>query len=338
MLKKLFTTLLPVLMLASTAQAGLQGSALLALSDIKIVRVSDDQVISGTFDVNTTELDAGGPFVRVSSALTNSISEVTRGGVTEEVLGTFQISSANGGGSIVSTSGSFGPAYIGTNASPADNDFTIQAADYVRADSAFGGSFVDIVEPNLGGGILNIAGLPPIGPTPLVPVPPTGGFGTTYADFNVGSLDGPVTAGSANIVNNSSQIRFQANSNETVRLDFTATSDLFLAHTGTPNLGGTASTSLQVTINEVFNGGSNFLGPVFPELNQSISLSPNGAGPSTYTFSDDLSSVEFDLNVGSTYEITINQKSAIAVVPEPSSAIIFSVLAAVPCLMRRRKS
>lgn len=329
MFKKLLITSFIAVGISTTASAGIQGSALLSLSNIKVVDASDDSVITGSFDQSTTSADAGGDFVKISSALTNSLSEVRRGATTVDTSQTTLSIIGVTGGSVVTVVGDGSPAYVGTNGSPTDDDFTIDVTDdYIRADTVFGGSFVDLVEASIGG-----SG----GAVPVLPAPATGGFGTTYADMNIAALEPLNNSGDANIVNNSSQIRFQASSDLTVRLDFDATSAMFLAHVGTPNLGGVASTALQITINEVFSGGSNGLTPSFSELNQKISLSPLNAGPASYSITDSFSTEEFELRTGSTYEITINQSAFIQAVPEPSSLSVLGVLCLVGGFGRRRR-
>lgn len=324
-------------MFAVPAQAGVIGSSELTLSNIKFMKApvgaNPPANVTGGFG-NATTAD-----FRISSITTSSANLAYLSGVgglfNSENLAIGADGAASGG---VLVGGNVGPnfsapaAYVGPGATPAAGNRDPLSPDYVRSDSVFGGSFVQLINPaTSSAGNLNL---------------PFGGNGTTYADFGVdtagltGNADSTIDTKASAIV----RIDFNANTTFTGSFSFDARSIIALMATGglNPAYAQSASTSLSVTLAGV---GANFSTGTADKPN-AVNAVINLTGPGSNSYDSGLVSFNtgnLTFTEGVTYSLTILQNSAVAfnpvgrAVPEPASLAIFGCICVVGAIGGRRR-
>ncbi|MCD0458901.1 PEP-CTERM sorting domain-containing protein [Roseiconus lacunae] len=287
---------------ASTASAGVMGHSILSLSNIRVINTSDNSVLTASF------LGDASADIQATTSTTSATNRASLSTAVPSSVTTTGTAFVAGGGIIIPP------------VQAADAVAGSLAGDYLRSQSMYGGSFVDITDP---------------GPYALIPTPAAA---TTQADFNVDNL-GALGGASSNVTNTSS-FNFIATSDITARLEFDAMVDMLLTDAFAPvNFYSSARTSFSVTLSESGATVPGFGGAeAESDLNQFISIPPSGS-PATVLISDSYQSIDFDLTAGSFYTLTINQTASVTVgvVPEPSSFAAFGVLGLVTTVVRRRK-
>lgn len=323
MIKKFLCAAALMALFAIPTQAGVMGSALLSLSDIKV------RIVTGP----GTSRDATGSFTgtpadfSISTSTTTATNESNLTGFTDgdESGSTFVAGFAG-----IITDGN-GPApgdalaaYSGTPGYTPTTVFETGAIgpNYSRSDSVYGGSFVTLTDTTA--------------PFDSIPSPAAA---ATFADFNV---DTPNLNGDAlGNVTNTSQFSFTSTGTLTAFLEFDALVELFLDNTGSPpNYYSEATSSFSITLSGTSPNPGFGLGDAEEDLNQTITL---GGGPASDSYTNGLQSYEsseFTLVENGFYTLSINQTSSILLrqVPEPGSAAIFGCILGCVGFVRRRQA
>jgi hypothetical protein len=308
---------------ATTAHAGVSGSALQTISGLKITKYTDNTYTSLVGDLTaTTQANAA------DVAITTSVSSAVN---SASLTGGFVPASANETGSTtvvansiilqqngaVSTSGDANVAFVGDAAAPANvadgaNNFVALAgANGVRGDSSYAGSPVDLSADSALGGI----------GTPAT--------ASTYADFNV-DQQGLVGAAKGD-VNNTTTFSFTTASQLFIQIDFNHVVELALTDYAPAGPAYSAFALTGYTIS-LTTGGS----PVL-EFREDFRIDAPPFG-GTLSHNED-QTLQTTLAANTNYTLTIDTISEVGfgVVPEPTSMAIFGFMGAGAAVSRRRR-
>ncbi|MCA9138947.1 MAG: PEP-CTERM sorting domain-containing protein [Planctomycetales bacterium] len=305
--------------LATTAQAGITGSAFVDVKGLKIVKVSGGATVTADFisfpGISVSE-------IRGISTTTSGVNETSLSGFVDGgESASITIVGTPVGGFILPIGTDPPVAYSGSGVAPADNAFLVPTTPQsVRADSTFSGSFADL------SGDLN----------PAVAAIPAGAAATTLADFAV-TVPSLVGKGGA-AVRNTTSYDFVAATDLTTKIVWEELIDLNLLDTGgvSPVYSSFASTGFTITLTEITPTGTAI---VTYENFESITQT----GPGSETFSSGgfvaKESVVFDLKAGGKYTLDVSQTSFVqfSPVPEPSSLLAFMGVGAIGLVRRRRR-
>jgi len=303
---------------ATTAHAGHTGSALRDIVGLTVIDTATNSAVTADFD---SDQNLGSQLFVSSSTTTGTNKTVFSGQPDDSNLGSTTILATTNGGAIVPEGGAFPPfepevAYSGTGTAPADNAFgTATDQESTRSDSTYSGSFVDLSNDGVLGGVIT-----------------TGANATTLSDFNV--LNANLEGSADSSVRNASIFDFIAGTNITARIDYidnVALSLVDYAPAG-PAYTTFAETAFSITITESGPGGS-------VVLSYTNDYSIVGGDAAINVTSSAVSTGTFDLVAGRAYTLTINQSSdaGFGVVPEPTSLAIFGLMGAGAMVSRRRR-
>jgi uncharacterized protein YrrD len=304
---------------ATTAHAGVSGSALTTIENLTITNLDSGNaltastLIGGVADINvsaatTTAINA--------ATLSGGFGSQTQNGQTTVVANTIvtQESSTTVG------SGDANVAFVGDAAAPAnvelgaDNFVALAGANGVRGDSSYAGSPVSFVDSNL-----TVLG--------------SSAAASTYADFNVDQAN--LVGSASGDVDNTSSINFSTASAINIQISFDHIVELALtdyAPAG-PSYSAFASSAFTISITEA---GSSTVPPVvfFTETHR-IDAPPFG---STLSHNES-QTLTAQLAANTNYTLAIVQRSDVGfgVVPEPTSMAIFGFMGAGAVVSRRRR-
>lgn len=300
---------------ATTAHAGIKGSALQTISGLTITNLDESRTLTATAEIGSTAAD-----IRVGTTQTSATNKASLStyGVSEEIgsttivdIGAGPVIGTNGDGE-GENGGTAGDAMVAfqgdVGVTPLNNDFgtPLSGANGIRGDSAYGGAPVNFTDASLAG----------------VPSPATA---TTFADFNITTAN---LAGSASgDVNNTTTISFIANATVDIRISFNHVVELALEdYAPSDQYNGYASAFFEITLTNATNAD------LFEETFMVSTFD------STFSRNENVE-LETQLVNGTNYTLVIAQRSEVGfgVVPEPTSMAIFGFIGAGAAVSRRRR-
>lgn len=301
--------------MATTAQAGIKGSALQTISNLTITNVDASRTLTATATIGGTAAD-----IRVGTSQTSATNKasLTTYGVTEEIGSTTIVDI--GGGPIIGTNGNGdgvnggapGDALVAfegdAGVTPLNNDFStpLSGANGVRGDSAYGGAPVDFVDGSLS----------------AITSPAAA---TTFADFNITTAN--LTGSASGDVNNTTTISFVANSSVNIEISFDHIVQLSLEdYAPDDQYWGYASAFFEITLTNASNAD------LFEETYMISTFDSTVNHSASQTLAASLVN-------GTNYTLVIAQRSEVGfgVVPEPTSMAIFGFMGAGAAVSRRRR-
>jgi len=298
---------------ATTAHAGIQGSALQTVSGLTIRNVDANRTLTAT-----AEFQGGPPAdVRVASATTVATNSAQLSGYT---------SVEEGGGAIVSDTDAFNPGGVTLQVQDADIAYL---GDLATADEPVNDAFADLVDSNgiqsdssFGGAPVDFQDTPLAGLT-------SPASATTFANFNIFDPNLAGTAGGD--VNNTTETKLVALSTVEIEISFNHLVELSLQdYAPDDQYRGYATTSLTITL----TNSSGFNG-----VNEVFTVSSFDSPDNVFSLNTPVVLDPVTLVAGTTYTLTISQRSEVGfgVVPEPTSMAIFGLMGAGAVVSRRRR-
>jgi len=299
---------------ATTAHAGIKGSALQTISGLSITNLNELRQLTATAENGGTGAD-----IRIGTTQTNATNKASLStyGVSEELGNTTiidigsptVITNGDGEGQNGGAAGDAMVAFQGdAGVTPLNNDFgtPLSGANGVRGDSAYGGTPVNFIDASLAG----------------VPSPASA---TTFADFNITTAN--LTGSASGDVNNTTTISFVALSSVDIRISFNHVVELALEdYAPSDQYNGYASAFFEITLTNATNAD------LFSETFMVSTFD------STFSRNENVD-LDATLVNGTNYTLVIAQRSEVGfgVVPEPTSMAIFGFIGAGAAVSRRRR-